>query len=561
MDQTMTIPIFRQARAISLRLIGKPGGESLLLAALIAISLLRLIDHYRVTSATYDESCHIAAGMELLDRGRYTYDIHHPPLARVMSALPLYLKGIRSFGLENCIEEGNAILRSSGRPHLNLTLARVGNLLFLLLATWIVYLWSCRWFSKRTALIALVILLNLPPVIGHSSLAALDVPGAAGLLTASYTILRWLEKPSTSGWIWMSLGILLAILTKFSNIAFLPLATLAMLVVYLTGRRSAPKDSPRCWKIRARQLIASLLLVLLLIPVCYRFYSTTIIPPVGSRQFVGRLFPAESFLHRASVRLLETPTPWHPFIAGTYYVDVHNRLGHDGYLLGEFRRHGWWYFFLIVLLFKTPLGMLLGIPLLASSWKRRTSFDQHIFCLLAPILILLFCLSVSINNGVRHILVLYFFWSMTLAHALVKWWDLGGRRQWMVMGLLLLLLTESFLAHPYYIGHFNPLAGQNPERILADSDLDWGQDLLHLRQFLVRHDLTNVEIVYFGAATVEEIIPERHRRPQPHSKERYLAISLRYLYLENARQGLFQDLLRQPPFARIGSSIVLYRLS
>ena len=561
MDQTMTISTLRQGRAILRRAIGKFSGESLLLTALIAITLLRLIDHYRVTSATYDESCHVAAGMELLDRGRYTYDIHHPPLARVMSAFPLYLKGSRSFGLENCIEEGNAILRSSGRPQLNLTLARIGNLLFFFLAAWIVYLWSFRWFSKRTALIALVILLNLPPVIGHASLAALDVPGAAGLLTATYTILCWLEKPSTSGWIWMSLGILLAVLTKFSNIAFLPLTMLAMLVVYSVGRGSAWQDQQVRWKIRVRQSIASLLLILLLIPVCYRFYSTTVIPPVGTRQFVSRLFPAESVLHRASVRLVETPTPWHPLIAGIYYVDVHNRLGHDGYLLGEFRRHGWWYFFLIVLLFKTPLGMLMGTPLLVRNWSCRTTFHHSLFCLVAPLLILLFCLSVRINNGVRHILVLYLFWSIALAHALVVWWDLGGGRQWVVKGLLLLLLSESFLAHPLYVGHFNLLAAKSPERILADSDLDWGQDLIHLRRYLEEHDLTNVEVVYFGATPVDEIIPHRHLRPQPASKEKYLAISLRYLYLENARQGIFKDLLQRPPVARIGSSIVLYRIS
>jgi hypothetical protein len=560
MGQTMTNPILRLKQAFKSRLIGKFDRHSLLLMALIAVTLLRLIDHYRVTSATYDESCHIAAGMELVDQGKYTYDIHHPPLARVVPALPLYLKGIRSFGLKNCIEEGNAILRSTGSPHLNLTLARMGSLLFLLLAAWIVYLWSCRWFSRRTGLLALVILLNLPPVIGHGSLAALDVPGAAGLLTASYLILRWLEKPTTSGWIWMSFGIVLAVLTKFSNIVFLPLTILAIVVVYLMRGRTALQDL--CWvrKVRLRQSIASLFLVFLLIPVCYRFYTTVVIPPSGTDQFVGRVFPPESLLHKTAVHLIETPTPWHPFVTGIYFVDAHNRVGHDGYLLGEFRRHGWWYFFLVVLLVKTPLGVLLGTPLLLWRGRDHSVFNHAHFCRIAPILILLFCLLVNINNGVRHILVLYFFGSIALADVLVQWWGRGGSCQWAVKGLLLLLLTESIFAHPFYVGHFNLLAGKSPERILADSDLDWGQDLLHLRRYLEEHNLSNVEIAYFGTAPVDEIIPERHRRPRSDAKEKYLAISLRYLYLENARQGLFQDLMQRDPIARIGSSIVLYRI-
>lgn len=552
--------MIRRGRAVSLRMTGNIGAHTILLIVLIAITSLRLFDHYRVTSATYDEAFHIATGMELLDRGTYKYELQHPPLGRMAVALPLYLKGARSIGYPTATEEGNAILRFSEDAHLNLTVARMGNLFFLILAGWIVYLWSCRWFSRRSALVALVILLNLPPVIGHGSLAALDIPGAAGLLAANYAILRWVEKPSTLGWIGMSLGILLAILTKFSNIAFLPLTALAMFAVhFIAGERSLRKLLVE-WKLRARHLIASLVLVLLLIPVCYRFYTTVVIPPSGTDQFVGRIFPPKSLLHQAAVRLIETPTPWHPFVAGIYYVGVHNRLGHDGYLLGEFRLHGWWYFFLVVLLVKTPLGFLLGTPLLIQKGRDRSGYHHALFCRLAPLLILFFCLLVSINIGVRHILVLYFFGSIALADVLVQWWDHGGSRQWAVKALLLLLLTESFFAHPHYVGHFNLLAGKNPERILVDSDLDWGQDLLHLRRYLEEHNLTNVEIVYFGTAPVDEIILERHRRPRSNSKEKYLAISLRYLYLENAKQGLFQDLMQRDPIARIGSSIVLYRI-
>ena len=35
-------------------------------------------------------------------------------------------------------------------------------------------------------------------------------------------------------------------------------------------------------------------------------------------------------------------------------------------------------------------------------------------------------------------------------------------------------------AHPDYLPYFNALAGSNPERIVVDSDLDWGQDLKRL---------------------------------------------------------------------------------
>jgi hypothetical protein len=49
----------------------------------------------------------------------------------------------------------------------------------------------------------------------------------------------------------------------------------------------------------------------------------------------------------------------------------------------------------------------------------------------------------------------------------------------------------SAAAHPDYIPYFNFLAGREPERLLVDSDLDWGQDVnrvaAELRVRGVRH--------------------------------------------------------------------------
>ena len=36
------------------------------------------------------------------------------------------------------------------------------------------------------------------------------------------------------------------------------------------------------------------------------------------------------------------------------------------------------------------------------------------------------------------------------------------------------------MAHPNYLAYFNEFAGSEPEKILVDSDLDWGQDTIRL---------------------------------------------------------------------------------
>jgi hypothetical protein len=54
-------------------------------------------------------------------------------------------------------------------------------------------------------------------------------------------------------------------------------------------------------------------------------------------------------------------------------------------------------------------------------------------------------------------------------------------------------------AHPDHQAYFNLLAGDHPERVLVDSNLDWGQDLYRLRDTLrARGVRDSVRIAYFG---------------------------------------------------------------
>ncbi|MBV8805714.1 MAG: hypothetical protein JO042_11715, partial [Sinobacteraceae bacterium] len=68
------------------------------LIALIVVSSLLAASTWRVYGHTWDEPEHLAAGLELLDRGKYEFDTEHPPLARVFIALGPWLAGSHSFG-------------------------------------------------------------------------------------------------------------------------------------------------------------------------------------------------------------------------------------------------------------------------------------------------------------------------------------------------------------------------------------------------------------------------------------------------------------------------------
>ena len=58
-------------------------------------------------------------------------------------------------------------------------------------------------------------------------------------------------------------------------------------------------------------------------------------------------------------------------------------------------------------------------------------------------------------------------------------------------------------AHPDHLSYFNALAGDHPEHILVDSNLDWGQDLYRLRDTIAARGIRDtVRVAYFGTASI-----------------------------------------------------------
>src|SRR4051794_28952083 len=248
----------------------------LILAVCALAGVLRIVSTYRVFNQTWDEPAHVAAGMEWLDRGRYTYEPLHPPLARVASALGPRLLGIRSAGQENVWLEGNAILYAGGRYDRNLALARLGTLPWFLLAVMVVFLWTRRLGGPWSAVWAVLLFSTLPPVLGHAGLATTDMAVTATLALACWLTIRWLERPTIGRGLALGVSLGTAVLSKFSALLFLPAAFVAIALCRrgLPARAHDPKLPSRAWTLRFVYL--SLLLVLW---AGYRFAVGPLIPP------------------------------------------------------------------------------------------------------------------------------------------------------------------------------------------------------------------------------------------------------------------------------------------
>jgi hypothetical protein len=130
-------------------------------------------------------------------------------------------------------------------------------------------------------------------------------------------------------------------------------------------------------------------------------------------------------------------------------------------------------------------------------------------------------------------------------------------------GLLLVAwaMVDSLVAHPDYMAYFNPLASAHPENVLCETDLDWGQDLFRLAARLRALAVTRITMRYYGRAPVEIAGLPPHQELSPTLPATgYVAISIRDLKLEHAKNGSYDWLKRYQPLERVGRSIFLYAI-
>ena len=509
--------------------------------------------------------------MEWLERGTYTFEPLHPPLARVAVALGPYLSGIRLTSQTGVWSQGNEILFEQGRYLHNLGLARLGTLPFFILAAFLVWRWSRHRYGDGAALAASVLFTTCPVVLAHAGLATTDMAATAGLTAALLAWINFLDRQVSGNAILVGAATGFAVLCKLSLLLFLPASALPLLLWRFLARRGAsgdPKADRLPWQ-RGIALIA--LTATIVVWAGYRF-STGRITDAASRPHAAldRVVGRGGALHDWAYKIIELPViPAPALFKGILQVRQKETTGHRGYLLGQTRQKGWWYYFPVALGVKTPIPLLIlfgiGVFYLArSAWLERNWIAAAPFS--AAVSILLVCLPSHINIGIRHILPIYPLLAITAGAGCARFVS-SVRPKYgalvVVLSLLIWQAASSVRVHPDYLAYFNEVAGQHPEKILIDSDLDWGQDLLRLSTTLERMHIpalsvayagsTNLDLHRFGLPPFQVLLP--HQRATG-----WIAISL--FCLKTGGFGMPADsyswIEAYQPVALVGRSIRLY---
>jgi hypothetical protein len=533
-----------------------------IVALLIAIGIARITSTYLVFNHTIDEGAHLACGIQWYE-GVYTYDPKHTPIARISIALLPYLDGLRGYGDPSFWQEGVRLLSSGGRYWRNLTLARIGTLPFFILATVMVYLWARRVYGVATGVLAAGIFTLLPVVLAHSGLATTDIALTAFFLVAAYAFTRWLAAPNWRNAIGFGLAAGLAVSTKLSTLAFLPATMAGVIPLYLASARQQD-DRWRTRTVLGSAVIAAIC-VCVVIWACYRFSHASIDQfSSAPDRIANKLFGAESAMARevhALTATVQLPAP--DLYAGLRDLRDVNREGPRSYLLGQVKQGGWWYFYPVAIVFKTPLAVLLlaiiGSASLLFCWLRARAQWRPLVPLLAAIAVVAVVMPSRLDIGVRHVMPVFAFMAMLAAVGAVTLWNRHSKlARGATVGLLAWLVASSVLAHPDYLSYFNELGGNNPAQILVISDLDWGQDLTRLSGYLRQHQVKHVSIAYENYFDGQALgLPDSVRLRCGEPATGWVAVEERRarVYPE-----CFQWLAARPVKAYVGKSMRIYYL-
>jgi hypothetical protein len=242
--------------------------------------------------------------------------------------------------------------------------------------------------------------------------------------------------------------------------------------------------------------------------------------------------------------------------------------------MGRRSTTGWWYFFPTTFAVKTPIPLLLFVAAgIASFWKRRR--DLTTACLWIPVVVYFaFAATSRLNIGHRHLLPIYPFLFAVAAQGVTWTWKtrIIGMKP-LVIVLLVWYGWGTIRVHPHYLAYFNEITGgpRNGYRWLVDSSLDWGQDLIGLRDYMRSKGIPAIKLSYFGTAEPDYYGIPCERLPGlpiPRPMERrvrrgdLLAISathLQGLYVGDDMRRLVRRLRRQSFLDQIGYSIFIYR--
>lgn len=568
----------------------------LLVFAIVFLALT--VGSYVRESATWDEPQHLIAGYNALKFHDYRIDPEHPPFVRMWAALPLLaMDGIRidPRGIDPTVSGAWFLNRQFFFCHDTLYLANdADHLLYAarfmmvqlgVLLGVLVFCWARELFGFWPAAIVLGFYTLEPNILAHCRLVTTDFGVTCFGFGVAYFLWRTARRLSAGNVVGLAAFFALAQSSKFSAVLFGPVV-LALLVARACQKSAWPvrigklTDLSTRWKRFSAAVIIFASLVVaswVAIWIAYDFRYLPSAVPDWRMEFhkdpgVLRLIP--------TLTKVVTWVDEHHLLPNAYnegfllgQIKAQKRMG---FLAGSYRTDGWWWFFPFAFLIKTPISVIVlfvaGTILALIRWRRF--IDDAAYALLPLAAFLGAAMVAKLNIGLRHILPIYPFVLLLAGYAITGLYAASRRPfRFMLAALCFLTIVEFAFVCPHYLAFFNQFVGgpRNGNKYLVDSNIDWGQDLKGLKQWMDQHDVHHINLSYFGTADPDyykidcTYLPGgpffEDRRVSSPTLPGFVAVSitnLRGLYFPQDSRDVYKPLLDMEPAAVIGYSIYVY---
>lgn len=348
-----------------------------------------------------------------------------------------------------------------------------------------ILIWSNSLFGINAALYSFFLFTFCPNLLAHGVLLATD--GYSALLTVSTAFFFWkyIQKQTILNLIYFSISLGIAQICKQSLTHLFIIFFLLSLYFFLI------KDGFLLKKNLLIHLSFSLLIVLIIINTGFLFYKT-------GQSLHEYDFKSSFFINfRTLFSVIENfplPIP-EPYLFGMDRTKHMDEIGGGNalssgsiYLLGnKLVGKGFWYYYFVLFFFKTPISLIfiffmLLITLVKEKGRRIDDFNIVIWFIIIYLLIY-FNFFYKSQVGIRHIIMIY---PLLLAGAGCVYKQLFANYKFILIPFIIYSIITFYSFFPNVISYTNEfvLPKYKAYKIMADSNLDYGQGKYELKKYL-----------------------------------------------------------------------------
>lgn len=599
---------------------------------ILTVMFLLILGSAWNNSAIFDETAHVPAGYSYITQFDYRLNPEHPPLIKALAALPLlFLKNIHfptdtkawTDAINGQWDMGHAFLYGSGNnPDQILFWMRLPIMILGVLLGWLIFWWTKGRFGNRTAIFALLFYAFSPNIIAHSEFVTTDIGATLAFFAGIIFFIKFLENPSWKNTVLLGIIFGIAQTMKFSLFLIVPIYLVAAFIWASTKNEKPFKERMKFFLALAGKIIVMGLIGLAIIWLIFA-------PFLINYPQAKNIADAKSIISGFRVKTLVSLDLWllgsswlrpiGQYLFGLMMITQRQVGGNTAFFLGKISSTGSHLYFPTLYLLKEPLAYLLfalialwhglkkifipNTSVIASRTKKTTVWIQNHPAEFTFGFFVLFYWAYSIsqplNIGLRHVLPTFPFIYILVARQLNDWLsssaiaDPKNWREWFVniyrifiariprfvlTGILLIwLVINAVAAFPNYLSYYNELTGgtKNGYLIATDSNYDWGQDLIRLKQYVETNNISKIAVDYFGGGDPKYYLGDKEEnwwsgRGNPNNQGiKWLAVSANTQMSAYGSIGpgfgrKYEDsyIWLKPfrPIARAGESIFIYQL-